>query len=306
MKSSAPGVEPLLECIPNFSEGRREAVVNDIRSALVSAEGVRLLDLEMDASHNRAVLTVAGPPAAVTEGAFRGVKRAAELIDMTVHRGQHPRVGAADVVPLVPLRGISMDGAVRHARELGRRIGKEIGIPVYMYGEAALREDRRELPDLRRGEYEGLREAIGSDPDRLPDYGPARMGTAGATVVGARPPLVAFNVNIDGRDLAAAKAIARSVRQSSGGLPAVRAIGVDLPAQRLVQVSMNLTDFRRTSLAAAFDAVRQEAEARGMTVAGSEVIGLLPADALPPDPRSRLMLAGFSPLQILERRLALD
>ena len=265
---AAPIRGPLLECVPNFSEGRRAAVVEEITAALAGVPGVRVLDTEMDASHNRAVVTVAGPPAAVVEGAFRSVRRAAELIDMTVHRGQHPRIGAADVVPLIPLRGMSMADAVRMARELGRRIGEELGIPVYLYGEAALRLDRRDLPAVRRGEYEGLSQEIATLPERYPDFGPPRMGPAGATAVGARPALVAFNVNLDSRDLQAARAIARAVRESSGGLPAVRAIGVDLPEQGLVQVSMNLTDFQRTSMLTAFGAVLDQASARGMTVAG--------------------------------------
>ena len=294
----------LLECVPNFSEGRRRGVVDEIASAMAGVFGVCLLDVELDASHNRSVVTVAGPPDAVVEGAFRSVRRAAELIDMARHSGQHPRIGAADVVPLVPLRGLDMADAVLLARDLGRRIGEDLGIPVYMYGEAALRPDRRDLPAVRRGEYEGLKVAIVSDPARAPDFGPRRLGSAGATAVGARPPLVAFNVNLASRDLGVARSIARAVRESSGGLPAVRAIGIDLPEEGLVQVSMNLTDYQRTSMLTAFEPSRPRRQPGDVQVVRSEIIGLVPLAALPADAGSCLSLQGFAPDQILENRLA--
>jgi glutamate formiminotransferase len=305
IEHASGAVSELIECVPNFSEGRRRQVVDAIVSAMAAVAGVRVLDWVMDANHNRAVVTLAGDPWAVCEAAFRGVREAATLIDMSQHSGQHPRVGAADVVPLVPLRGVTMDRCMSLARSLGRRIGDDLGIPVYLYGEAALRPERRDLPSLRRGEYEGLREVITTDSDREPDYGPAKIGTAGATVVGARWPLIAFNVNLRSRDLRVARSIARSIRESSGGMPAVRALALDLPDLGAVQVSMNLTDFHRTSVLQAFDAVEGLARAAGFDVMGSELVGLVPEEALPPDAVGRLKLTGFSPDQTLERRLAM-
>jgi glutamate formiminotransferase len=306
MTVSSPQSSALLECVPNFSEGRRAEVVNAIVAQMRSVAGAAVLDVEMDASHNRAVVTMAGSPAAVVEAAFRGVSQAAHTIDMDSHRGQHPRIGAADVVPLIPLRGLSMDGCTSLARALGRRIGQELQIPVYLYGEAALRPERRDLPAVRRGEYEGLRNEILWNAGRAPDFGPACLGKAGATAVGARWPLIAFNVNLASRDLPAARSIAREVRESSGGLPAVRAMGVDLPELGSVQVSMNLTDFNRTSMLDAYRAVEAAAAARGIQVSHSEVVGLAPRQALPPDAEQALRLAGFGPQQILERRLGID
>jgi glutamate formiminotransferase len=251
------------------------------------------------------VVTLAGPPEAVVEAAFRAVGQAARSIDMDAHHGQHPRMGATDVVPLVPLRGLSMEECVVLARALGRRLGDELGIPVYLYGEAATRLERRDLPALRRGEYEGLRDEILWNADRQPDFGPARLGKAGATAVGARRPLIAFNVNLASRDLRAARSIAREVRESSGGLPAVRALGVDLPDIGAVQVSMNLTDFARTSMLEAFRAVATAAAARGLAVLHSAVVGLVPQEALPAAAEDVLKLVGFRQEQILERRLGL-
>jgi glutamate formiminotransferase len=294
----------LLECVPNFSEGRDCRVVDEIVAAMAAVSEVRVLDREMDANHNRSVVTLAGPPDAVARAAFQGVGRAAELIDMTRHTGQHPRIGAADVVPLVPLAGVTMAACVALARRLGRRIGEELGLPVYMYGEAALRPERRDLPNLRKGEYEGLAREIATEPSRHPDFGPAVLGSAGAVAVGARAPLVAFNVNLHTADLAVARAIARAVRESSGGLPCVRAIGLALPDLGAVQVSMNLTDFSRTSMAAAYAAVAEQARQRGITVRNSEIVGLVPAAALPLDAERALCLRGFTQDQILEHRLA--
>lgn len=294
---------PVLECVPNFSEGRNPSVVDKIVAALAEVEGVRLLDREMDANHNRSVITLAGLPDAVVEAAFRGVAAAARLIDMRQHTGQHPRIGAADVVPLVPLAVVTMAECVDRARRLGRRIGEDLGLPVYMYGEAAFRPERRDLPNLRKGEYEGLVQEIATDPVRHPDFGPSIMGSAGAVAVGARAPLVAFNVNLGTFDLSVARAIARNVRETSGGLPCVRAIGVSLPDLGAVQVSMNLTDYTRTGVAEAYAAVAEEARQRGVEVVSSEIVGLVPAAALPSRPQETLRLTGFSDNQILEQRL---
>jgi glutamate formiminotransferase len=305
MTQTGPGSNALLECVPNFSEGQRVEVVQAIVAQMKTVDGAVVLDVEMDASHNRAVVTLAGPPEAVVEAAFRSVRQAARSIDMDAHRGQHPRIGATDVVPLVPLRGVSMAECVVMARALGRRIGDELDIPVYMYGEAAVLPERRDLPALRRGEYEGLRDEVLWNADRRPDFGPSRLGKAGATVVGARRPLIAFNVNLASRDLSVARAIAREIRESNGGLPAVRALGVDLPELGAVQVSMNLTDYARTSMLDAFRAVEAVAAARGIAVLHGELVGLAPRQALPPDAERALKLTGFSQDQVLERRLGM-
>lgn len=293
---------PLVECIPNFSEGRRRDVVEAIAAAMRTVKGVRVLDVELDASHNRSVVTLAGPPEAVVEAAFRSVREAAARIDMGEHRGAHPRIGAADVVPLVPVRAVSMPECIAFARRLGERIGSELGIPVYMYGEAALSPDRFRLPDVRKGEYEGLRAEVATNPDRRPDFGPASLGSAGATAVGARWPLIAYNVNLASADVGIAKAIARRIREANGGLPAVRALGIALEDRGLVQVSMNLTDYHTTGLLAAYTAVAMEAARLGVAVDRSEIVGLVPQDALPGDPVS-LRLRGFSRRQVLEERL---
>ncbi|MGC8838131.1 MAG: glutamate formimidoyltransferase [Anaerolineae bacterium] len=292
----------VVECVPNFSEGRRQDVVQQIVEAIRSVPGVYVLDVESDADHNRSVVTFVGEPEAVLEGAFQGVARAAALINMEEHRGAHPRMGAADVVPFVPVRGVSMEECVDLARRLGERVGRELGIPVYLYEEAATRSDRRNLADVRRGEYEGLKEAIRTDPDRAPDFGPAQMGPAGATAIGARPPLIAFNVYLRTDDVRVAQAVARAVRHSSGGLRYVKALGLLVEGQ--AQVSMNLTDYRRTPVARVMEMVRREAARYGVAVARSEVVGLVPAEALLDAAAYYLQLEGFSPAQVLENRLA--
>ncbi|MEE9593319.1 MAG: glutamate formimidoyltransferase, partial [Thermoplasmata archaeon] len=231
----------VVECVPNFSEGRRAEVVQAISDAVVRVKGVRLLGEEMDPDHNRAVLTFVGEPEPVAEAAFRAVSQAVERIDLTQHTGEHPRIGAADVVPFVPIANISMVECVELARTLGRRVWEELRVPVYFYAEAALRDDRRLLPKIRKGEFEGLREAMGKDPDRDPDVGDPKIHpTAGATVVGARGPLIAYNVNLATDDLALAQAIAKQIRASSGGFPGIQAKGFSLEDRGQVQVSMNV------------------------------------------------------------------
>ena len=293
----------LIECVPNFSEGRRREVVDQIAEAIAVVGGVRVLDVQMDADHNRSVITFVGAPAAVEEAAFRGVAKAAELIDMTKHRGEHPRIGAADVVPFVPISGATMEECVAMARRVGERIGEELGIPVYLYEEAATREDRRNLAHIRRGEYEGLKVEIETDPDRAPDFGPRRLGRAGATVVGARWPLIAYNVNLGTSDLRIAKAIARAVRHSSGGLRYVKALGMEIRERGIVQVSMNMTRYRKTPLFRAFEMIKREAARYGVNVIGSEIVGLTPREALLDAAAFYLQLEGFSPDQVLENRL---
>jgi glutamate formiminotransferase len=231
---------PLIECIPNFSEARRPEVIDQIAAAITSVEDVRLLNRSSDLDHNRTVLTFAGPPFAVEEAAFRAIQTAAELIDMEDHTGEHPRLGATDVVPFVPLSDVTMDDCVAMAKRLGERVGNELSIPVYLYEAAAARPERANLENLRKGQYEGLKSEIGSDPDRVPDYGPSELGTAGATVIGARNPLIAFNVYLTTADVDIAKKIARAIRHSSGGLRYVKALG--LLVEGHAQVSLNLTN----------------------------------------------------------------
>jgi len=293
----------IVECVPNFSEGRRKEIIDEIVRALASVEGVRVLDVHSDADHNRSVVTMVGEPAAVEEAAFRGIEQAARLIDMDQHRGEHPRLGATDVVPFVPIAGVTMADCVEMARRLGERVGRELSIPVYLYEEAATRPERRNLADVRRGEYEGLKAEIASQADRAPDFGPARVGKAGATIIGARPPLIAFNVYLNTDDVAIAQAIARAVRHSSGGLRYVKALG--LLVEGRAQVSMNLTDYRQTPIHRVVEMIRREAARYGVTIASSEVVGLLPNEALVDAARFYLQLDGFSSDQILENRLAM-
>ena len=298
-------VERIVECVPNFSEGRRREVVDAIADAARGVAGVTVLDVELDPNHNRSVLTFVGPPEAAAEAAFRTAKKASELIDMNVHRGEHPRIGALDVLPFVPIAGVTMEDCVRLARETGKRIADELGIPVYLYEAAATRPDRKALPNLRKGEYEGLREEIRTNPDRVPDFGrPEMHPTAGACVVGARPPLIAYNVNLGTTDVKVAKRIAKLMREKDGGLPAVRALGFELKDRGLVQVSMNLVDYKVTSIEKAFDAVSAHADASGVPVVASEIVGLVPQRALPPNPIVRLRLENFTAHQVLENRLA--
>jgi glutamate formiminotransferase/formiminotetrahydrofolate cyclodeaminase len=294
----------LVQCVPNFSEGRDPKIVDQIVAAITSA-GVTLLDREMDANHNRCVITFVGEPAAVAEAAFRGAKKAADLIDLTKHKGEHPRIGATDVVPFIPIAGVTMDECVALARQVAGRIASELGIPTYLYEKAATRPDRVGLENIRKGQFEGLREAIETDPDRAPDFGPKKIHpTAGATVVGARGPLIAYNIYLASNDLALAKEIAKSIRTSSGGFPCVKAMGMNIEDRGIVQVSMNLTNFEETSMFTVFEAVRQKAAARGVEVLSSEIVGLVPQRALTDVAMRYLKLENFSAEQILENKLA--
>ncbi|MEZ4834529.1 MAG: glutamate formimidoyltransferase, partial [Caldilineaceae bacterium] len=289
-------MEMLIEAVPNFSEGRRLEVVDAIVDALLTP-GVRLLDRSSDADHNRSVVTVVGPPAAVVDGLVAAARAAAQHIDLHTQRGVHPRLGALDVAPLIPIRNCTLEDCVTWANVLGRRIGDELRLPVYLYEAAATRPERRNLADVRRGEYEALCREIGN-PERLPDYGPAQVGPAGAVVVGARPFLIAYNVYLDSGDVAIAKRIARAVRERDGGLPAVRALGLFVAGQ--AQVSMNLVDFRRTPLHVVVDAIRAEAARLGVGVAHSELIGLIPQDVLFEAAAHYLNLKDFTTERVLE------
>ncbi len=291
----------LVECIPNFSEARRPEVVDEIAAAISGVEGVRLLDRSADLDHNRTVLTFAGPPAAVEEAAFQGIKTAAALIDLNQHTGEHPRIGAADVVPFVPLTGVSMDECVAMAHRLGQRVGGELQIPVYLYESAASRPDRINLENLRRGQYEGLKSEIETDPDRKPDYGPDKLGTAGATVIGARNPLIAFNVYLNTPDVEIARKIARAIRQSSGGMRYVKALG--LLVEGRAQVSINLTNYRESPIGRVVEMIRREAARYGVAIHHTEVVGLVPQEALVDAAVWYTQLDQFRANQVLETRL---
>lgn len=290
----------LVECVPNFSEGRDAGVITALQDAVRGVDGVRLLDTHSDADHNRTVLTFVGTPGAVAEAAFRAVREAAARIDLRAHRGVHPRIGAADVVPFVPLGDTPMAVCVELARALGARLAGELGLPVYLYGEAARRPERRVLANVRRGEYEGLLTAIATDPARAPDLGPAALGPAGAVAVGARGPLVAFNVLLATDDLSVAAAVARAVRASSGGLPGVQALGVPCSRPGSVQVTMNLTNPRQTGLWTAFAAVQAEAARRGVAVLESELVGLVAAEVALDAAAGALQLPKLGPRQVIE------
>ncbi len=294
----------IIECVPNFSEGRRKEVVDAIVSAIAAVPGVRILDREMDANHNRCVITFVGDRTAVAEGAMAGARKAVQLIDMTHHHGEHPRIGALDVLPFIPVAGATMDECVAIARTVGKRIAEELGVPVYLYEAAATRPDRKALPDVRRGEYEGLKVEIETNPDRKPDFGPSRMHpTAGATVVGARPLLVAWNVNLATKDVKVAKRIAKAIRESDGGLPAVRAKGFELADRGLVQVSMNLIDYHTTSPRRVYEEIERLAAKEGVAIAESEVVGLVPLEPLLEAAIAHFKLANFHRSQVLEARL---
>jgi glutamate formiminotransferase/formiminotetrahydrofolate cyclodeaminase len=293
--------QPLVECIPNFSEGRRIDVVEAIQAAIAGVPGVHVLDRHIDADHNRSVITFSGAPEPVAQAAFAAVAKAAELIDLDQHQGEHPRIGATDVVPFVPLSGVTLDECVRLAQQLGERVARELDIPVYLYEAAATRPDRTNLEDLRRGEYEGLKASIGSDPGRAPDFGPARLGKAGATVIGARAPLIAYNVYLTTDDVEVARRVARAIRHSSGGLRYLKALG--LLVEGRAQVSMNFTDYTRTPLARVTEIIRREAGRYGVDIHHAELVGLIPQAALVDAAQWYLQLDPFEPHQVLESRL---
>jgi glutamate formiminotransferase len=295
-------VNQIVECVPNFSEGRRLDVIDQIVAAMSQTPAVQVLDVQSDLDHNRSVVTLIGEPQPMVEAVFQGVAKASELIDMDHHRGGHPRMGATDVVPFVPVRGVTMEDCAGLARQLGGRVGAELGIPVYLYEAAATRPERIDLAAVRRGEYEELRQAIATDPNRVPDYGPARLSAAGATAIGARPPLIAFNVYLNTDDVKPAQAIARAVRHSSGGLRFVKALGLLVEDQ--AQISMNITDYHRTPLHRVLELIRTEAARYGLGVTHSEVVGLLPAQALYDAAQFYLQAHSLSPEQILENWLS--
>jgi glutamate formiminotransferase / formiminotetrahydrofolate cyclodeaminase len=291
----------LIECIPNFSEARRPEVIDQIVAAITSVEGASLLDRSSDLDHNRTVLTFAGSPEAVEEAAFRAIKSAAELIDLDQHTGAHPRMGATDVCPFVPLSDVSMEECIAIAQRLGHRIGSELSIPVYLYEAAATRPEHANLENIRKGQYEGLKVEIETDSERKPDFGPSKLPKAGATVIGARSPLIAFNVYLTTDDVGIAKKIAKAVRQSSGGLRYVKGLGLLVDGR--AQVSMNLTNFRETPIARVVEFVRREAQRYGVGIHHSELVGLIPQEALVDAAVWYTQLDQFDKEQILESRL---
>ena len=292
---------PLIECVPNFSEARRPEIVEAIQVAIQSVPTVQVLDRHSDLDHNRTVITFVGAPAGVEEAAFRAIARAAELINLEQHTGEHPRIGATDVVPFVPISGVSMAECVEIARRLGKRVGDELNIPVYLYEQAATRPDRQNLENLRRGQYEGLKTDIETNAERAPDFGPAHLGPAGATVIGARPYLIAYNVYLTTDEVAIAEKIARAIRHSSGGLRYLKALGLLVDGR--AQVSMNLTDFHKTPMARIQELIHREATRYGVGIHHSELVGLIPEDALVEAAVWYLQLDQFDSEQILEKRL---
>ena len=293
----------LIECVPNFSEGRRPDLVDAIRAAIAAVESVHILDVSSDASHNRSVITFVASVDHAVDAAFAGIAKARELIDLTMHQGEHPRLGATDVVPFIPLEGATMDDCIALARRLGARVGDELEIPVYLYERAATRPDRENLADVRRGEFEGLRGEIGTNAARDPDFGPKRVHpTAGATAVGARPFLVAYNVYLGpASNIGVAKDVAKAVRGSSGGLRYVKGLGLEVDGQ--AQVSMNLVDLEKTPLYRAYDMVKMEAAAHGVAPTWSEIVGLVPERALFETAARHIQLRGFSADVVLERKV---
>jgi len=293
----------VVECVPNFSEGRNLEVIEDITGTIKAVEGIKLLDYSHDESHNRSVVTFIGEPGPVKEAAFQAAKKAASLIDMSGHEGGHPRMGATDVIPFVPVSGIEMKECVEMANEVGSRLAEELKIPVYLYEEAATRPERKNLSDVRRGQYEGLIEGI-KEPGREPDFGPAEVNIrAGVTAVGARPPLIAYNINLDTGDVDIAKKIARAIRGSSGGFPTIKGLGIYIEETGQAQVTINVCDFKKVPLHRVFELVKLEASRFGVAVTDSEIVGLTPMEALVDAAEFYLQLSGLEPDQILENRL---
>ena len=292
----------LLECVPNVSEGKDQGKIVSMADEVKKRSEVKLLDTSSDRDHHRSVFTFIGEPEAVKDAAFSLTMKAIDLIDMREHKGSHPRLGAVDVVPFVPVQGVEMEEAVQIAREFGKGLGK-MGIPVFFYEEAATQPERKDLPSIRKGEYEGLEEKL-KDPDWKPDEGPVHFNPkSGATVVGARFPLVAYNVNLKTKDLALAKGIARKVRFKDGGFPHVRAMGVDLKEKGMVQVSMNLTNYRVTNIPRVYEFIKEEALRKGVEVEESEIVGLIPLGVLEGVAQNYLKYPHFSIRQVIEQRV---
>ncbi|MDI6841040.1 MAG: glutamate formimidoyltransferase [bacterium] len=294
----------LVECIPNFSEGRDSAVIDKIVDEITKVPGVKLTDRQMNTDHNRAVITFVGEPESCKRAAFNACKCAMELIDLRKHKGEHPRIGATDVIPFVPISDVSMEECVKLATELAKEIAEKLNIPTYLYEEAATRPERKDLAYIRKGEFEGLMTAIKTDTSRVPDFGPCELHpSAGATVVGAREYLIAYNVNLGTNNIDIAKRIASAIRFKGGGFKYVKALGFDLKERGITQVSMNMTNYKESTLFRAFEFVKREAERYGVTVIGSEIVGVVPMQALVDTADWYLRLENFRPDQILEKKV---
>jgi glutamate formiminotransferase len=294
----------LIECVPNFSEGKNKETIETIHNLIKKNKDITLLDFTPDADHNRTDVTLIGIPEAVKAVALEIALKCVELIDMNKHKGEHPRMGAIDVVPFIPITEVGMGECIQLANEFAKEFSEKTNVPCYLYEEAAKREDRRNLADVRRGEYEGLKAEIGKNPDKVPDYGPNKMHpTAGATAVGARFFLIAFNVNLGTTNIKIAEEIAKVVRHSSGGYRYVKAKGFEIKERGIVQVSMNLTNYQKTSIFRVFETIKNEADRYGVPVIGSEIVGLLPLEALVDVTNHYLRLEKFTVDQVLEKRL---
>lgn len=294
---------PIIECIPNVSEGRRPEIIEAIAAAIRAVAGVRLLDYSSDPSHNRSVFTLAGDAGPIKAAVLAMYEQAVAAIDLRSHTGEHPRLGAIDVVPFVPIEGVTMEACVALAKEVGREVGDRFGVPVYLYEEASANPARKNLEDIRRGEFEGLAAKMAS-PGWAPDFGPALPhASAGASVVGARMPLIAYNINLNTDRLDVAKKIAAAIRHSSGGFRFVKAAGFELKDRGIVQVSMNLTNYEKTPIYRVFETVKREAERYGVTILESEIVGLIPSAAFNATAEYYLQIAGFKADQVLENKL---
>jgi glutamate formiminotransferase len=297
-------VAKIIQCVPNFSEGRDQGKLDEILNEIRSVEGVKLLDYSMDKDHNRSVVTFIGSPEGVVEAAFKATQKAAEVIDMTNHQGEHPRMGATDVIPLIPISDVTMDECVELSKKLGARIGNELGISVYLYEKSASAPHRENLADVRKGQYEGMKEKLKME-GWTPDFGPTELNEkAGVTAVGARMPLVAYNINLGTNNLDIAKKIAKAIRAKTGGFTYCKALGIEIKERDIVQVSINMVDYTKTPLFRVFDTVEREARRYGVNVIGSEIIGLVPMEALVDVADYYLRLEGFDKSQILEKRMA--
>ena len=294
----------IVECVPNFSEGRRPEVIEAITNEIKSVPGVMLLDKEMDADHNRAVITFVGGPDEAKLAAFKAISKATELIDMNKHKGEHPRMGATDVVPFIPISGVTTQDCVVLAEQLAKEVAEKLQIPIYLYESAAKRPDRVNLAVVRRGEYEGIKAEIETNPDRKPDFGPPRMHpTAGATAIGTRMPLIAFNVYLGTPYVGIAKKIAKAIRFSGGGLRFCKALGFEIKERGLAQISMNLVNYPKTPIFRVFEMIKAEAERYGVPIISSEIVGLTPQDALLDVAEYYLKLENFKREQVLESKL---
>ena len=297
------GMKKIMECVPNFSEGRNPKNIEKIVEPFRGKKGVKLLDYQTDEDHNRMVVTVVGEPQALKTAVIEGIGRAIEVIDMNSHQGQHPRMGAIDVVPFIPIRNVSMEDAIAFSREVATEAARQYSLPIFLYERSASSPTRQNLANIRKGQYEGMAEKI-KQPEWKPDFGPAKIHpTAGVTAIGARMPLVAYNVNLDSDNIHIANDIAKKVRHISGGLRYCKGIGIELKDRGLAQVSMNLTDYTQTALYRAFELIKIEARRYGVNVIGSEIVGLVPMEALMDTAAYYLGLEGFSINQVLESRI---